>query len=120
MSCVVVLQVTRPENGKDVKLELVLTSKTTVALQLSINISVQAMRYNGTPAVDIQSEVKDETLQPNTGDSSSALNLKRCEGGFEARLAEGGFTLSPTMSCRTVHLSPGSFLDLRSTPVGLQ
>lgn len=107
-------QVTRPENGKDVKLELVLTSKTTVALQLSINISVQAMRYNGTPAVDIQSEVKDETLQPNTGDSSSA------EGGFEARLAEGGFTLSPTMSCRTVHLSPGSFLDLRSTPVGLQ
>lgn len=106
------LQVTRPENGKDVNLELVVTSKTTVALQLSINISVQTMRYNGTPAVNIQGEVKDQTLQPYTG---SALKLKR--GGFEPRLAEGGFTLSPTMSCRTVHLSPGSFLVL-PTPVG--
>lgn len=67
------LQVSRPENGKDVTLKLVVTSKTSVALQLSINISVQAMRHNGTPAANILSEVKEETLQPREGDSSSAV-----------------------------------------------
>lgn len=70
-----VLQVSRPENGKDVKLELVVTSKATVALQLSINISAQVMRNNGTPAGNVQAEVKDETLLPYAGDSSSALGL---------------------------------------------
>lgn len=67
------LQVSRPENGKDVYLKLVVTSKTSVALQLSINISVQAMRHNGTPVVNILSEVKEETLQPRKGDSSSTV-----------------------------------------------
>lgn len=66
-----VLQVTKPENGKDVQLKLVVTSKTTVELQLSINISVQAMKHEGTPAANIQSEVKEVTLQPQKGASSS-------------------------------------------------
>nr|XP_046240951.1 protein-glutamine gamma-glutamyltransferase 6 [Scatophagus argus] len=57
-------EVSKPMNGKDVSLKLVLHSKSAVAMQLSINISVQAMRYNGTPAANIKSEVKEETLQP--------------------------------------------------------
>lgn len=73
LAVVLLLQVSRPENGKDVNLKLVVTSKTTVALQLSISISVQAMRHNGTPAVNILSEAKEETLQPRKGDSSSAV-----------------------------------------------
>lgn len=71
--CPVLLQVSRPENGKDVNLKLVVTSNTSVALQLSINITVQAMRHNGTPAVNILSEVTEETLQPWKGDSSSTV-----------------------------------------------
>lgn len=66
------LQVSRPENGKDVTLKLVVTSKTSVALRLSINISVQAMRHNGTPAANVLSELRDETLQPGKGHSSSS------------------------------------------------
>lgn len=69
----VLLQVSRPENGKDVDLKLVVTSKTSGALQLSINISVQAMRHNGTPADNILSEVTEEKLQPWKGDSSSPV-----------------------------------------------
>uniref|UniRef100_A0A674MLG2 Protein-glutamine gamma-glutamyltransferase 2 n=1 Tax=Takifugu rubripes TaxID=31033 RepID=A0A674MLG2_TAKRU len=61
------------KNGKDVNLKLVVTSNTSVALQLSINITVQAMRHNGTPAVNILSEVTEETLQPWKGDSSSTV-----------------------------------------------
>lgn len=66
------LQVSRPENGKDVNLRLVVTSETSAVLQLSINISVQAMRHNGTPAVTLLSQVKEETLLPGKGDSSSS------------------------------------------------
>lgn len=58
-------------NGQDVSLKLVLHSESAAVRPLSINISVQAMRYNGTPAVNIASEVKEETLQPGIGDSSS-------------------------------------------------
>ncbi|XP_071329119.1 protein-glutamine gamma-glutamyltransferase E [Trachinotus anak] len=57
-------EVSQPMNGKDVSLKLVLNSKSSVARLLSINISVQAMRYHGSPAVNIQNEVKEETLQP--------------------------------------------------------
>lgn len=70
--CVVVLQVTKPENGKDVKLKLAVTSRTSVQLQLSINISVQAMKHNGTAAANIQSEVREDALQPGKGAASSA------------------------------------------------
>ncbi|XP_070815492.1 protein-glutamine gamma-glutamyltransferase 5-like [Chaetodon trifascialis] len=57
-------EVTKPVNGKDVSLKLVLHSRSSVARPLSVNISVQAMNYNGSPAANIQSHVKEETLQP--------------------------------------------------------
>ncbi|XP_035517148.1 protein-glutamine gamma-glutamyltransferase 5 [Morone saxatilis] len=57
-------EVSKPMNGKDVSLKLVLHSESSVSRPLSINISVQAMRYNGSPAVNIQAEVKVETLLP--------------------------------------------------------
>ncbi|XP_034724646.1 protein-glutamine gamma-glutamyltransferase 5-like isoform X3 [Etheostoma cragini] len=57
-------EVTLPKYCKDVRLMLVLQSKNSAAMQLSINISVQAMRYNGSPAGTIQTEVKEETLLP--------------------------------------------------------
>lgn len=61
-------QVSEPVNGQDVSLNLVLHSDSPAARPLSINISVQAMRYNGSPAVNIQTDVKEETLQPGKGD----------------------------------------------------
>ncbi|XP_056241279.1 protein-glutamine gamma-glutamyltransferase 2 [Seriola aureovittata] len=57
-------EVSQPVNGKDVSLNLVLTSKSGDARPLSVNLSVQAMRYNGRPAVNIKTEVKEATLQP--------------------------------------------------------
>ncbi|XP_070758523.1 protein-glutamine gamma-glutamyltransferase E-like [Enoplosus armatus] len=57
-------EVSKPMNGKDVSLQLVLHSEISDARPLSINVSVQAMRYNGSPAATIQTEVKEETLQP--------------------------------------------------------
>ncbi|KAK2861622.1 hypothetical protein Q5P01_001155 [Channa striata] len=59
-------EVTKPMNGQDLSLMLVLHSESPAARQLSINISVQAMRYNGSPTVNIKSDVKEETLQPGT------------------------------------------------------
>ncbi|XP_034724648.1 protein-glutamine gamma-glutamyltransferase 5-like [Etheostoma cragini] len=57
-------EVTPPKNCEDVRLMLVLQSKNSAAMQLSINISVQAIRHNGSPAGTIQTEVKEETLLP--------------------------------------------------------
>ncbi|XP_038553912.1 protein-glutamine gamma-glutamyltransferase 2 [Micropterus salmoides] len=57
-------EVSKPMNGRDVSLKLVLGTEGNAARPLSINISVQAMRYNGSPAMTIQTEVKKETLQP--------------------------------------------------------
>ncbi|XP_039971498.1 protein-glutamine gamma-glutamyltransferase 2 [Xiphias gladius] len=57
-------EVSRPTNGKDVSLKLVLRSESSVARPLSVSISVEAMRYNGSPAVNIQTEEKEATLQP--------------------------------------------------------
>lgn len=58
-------------NGEDVSLKLVLHSESTADRPLSININVQAMRYNGSRAVNIQNELKEETLQPGKGDAAS-------------------------------------------------
>lgn len=66
------LQVSKLVNGQDVSLKLVLQSEITADRPLSLNISVQGMRYNGSPAVNIQSEVKEGTLQPGKGDASSS------------------------------------------------
>lgn len=67
----VILQVSTPVNGKDVSLKLVLSSKSREARPLLISISVQAMRYNGRPAANIQKELKEETLMPRKGESAS-------------------------------------------------
>uniref|UniRef100_A0A7N6FF45 Protein-glutamine gamma-glutamyltransferase 2 n=1 Tax=Anabas testudineus TaxID=64144 RepID=A0A7N6FF45_ANATE len=64
-------QVSKPMNGEDVSLKLVLHSESTADRPLSININVQAMRYNGSRAVNIQNELKEETLQPGKGDAAS-------------------------------------------------
>ncbi|XP_049445564.1 protein-glutamine gamma-glutamyltransferase E [Epinephelus fuscoguttatus] len=55
-------EVTHPTNGKDVRLKLKLKSST--ARKLSINISVQAMHYNGRPAVNIKHEKMERSLKP--------------------------------------------------------
>ncbi|KAG7495423.1 protein-glutamine gamma-glutamyltransferase E-like [Solea senegalensis] len=57
-------EVAKPKNGEDVNLRLVLHSESSFARPLSIAISVQVMRHNGTPAVNLQKDVKEETLQP--------------------------------------------------------
>lgn len=57
-------EVTTPTNGQDVSLRLMLRSKSTATIQLRINISVQAMRYNDMPAGKIQTNMNKETLQP--------------------------------------------------------
>ncbi|XP_049895373.1 protein-glutamine gamma-glutamyltransferase E [Epinephelus moara] len=56
------VEVTHPTNGKDVRLKLKLKSST--ARQLSINISVQAMHYNGRPAVNIKHQEMEKSLVP--------------------------------------------------------
>ncbi|XP_034440547.1 protein-glutamine gamma-glutamyltransferase E, partial [Hippoglossus hippoglossus] len=57
-------ELSKPMNGKDMSMKLLLHSKCTFSRPLSININVQAMGYNGSSAGSIQSEVKKETLQP--------------------------------------------------------
>ncbi|XP_072237590.1 protein-glutamine gamma-glutamyltransferase E-like isoform X1 [Leuresthes tenuis] len=57
-------EVSEPVNGEDVKLKLVLSSDSGEPRLLSVNISVQAMRYNGSPAGNIQNEVTEQKLQP--------------------------------------------------------
>lgn len=65
----VTLQVTKPENGKDVSLKLVVHSKNTVVMPLSVVISVQAMRHNGRAGANIKSEVTEKTLSPGKGET---------------------------------------------------
>ncbi|XP_017284736.1 protein-glutamine gamma-glutamyltransferase E-like [Kryptolebias marmoratus] len=55
-------EVSEPMNGEDVKLKLILSSNSSVPRLLSINISVQALEYTGTPAGNIQTEVMEEKL----------------------------------------------------------
>ncbi|KAM3621322.1 uncharacterized protein V6R79_009571 [Siganus canaliculatus] len=58
-------EVSKPINGEDVKVNLVVHNLGSDTKSLSINISVQAMNYNGTPAAKIQGKVKEETLHPD-------------------------------------------------------
>ncbi|XP_029358611.1 protein-glutamine gamma-glutamyltransferase E isoform X1 [Echeneis naucrates] len=55
-----------PLNGQDLSLKLLLRSKSAISRLLSISISIQAMRYHGSPAATIQTETREETLQPGT------------------------------------------------------
>ncbi|XP_037129122.1 protein-glutamine gamma-glutamyltransferase E-like isoform X2 [Syngnathus acus] len=59
------VEMSEPEYGKDVRLKLVLSSKSRVERKVNIHISVDGMHYNGTFVATIQSEDKDETLQPS-------------------------------------------------------
>lgn len=68
------LQVSQPENGKDVRVKLMVRSKNTVAMPLSVNISVQAMSHKGTPVTNIQRELMEETLQPGEGGALRVLD----------------------------------------------
>ncbi|KAM3620796.1 uncharacterized protein V6R79_002047 [Siganus canaliculatus] len=59
-------EVSRPVNGADVSLRLVVHSKSSVSRSLLVYVHVQARSYNGTPTGDIQSGVQEATLQPGT------------------------------------------------------
>uniref|UniRef100_A0A3Q2QIT4 Protein-glutamine gamma-glutamyltransferase 2 n=1 Tax=Fundulus heteroclitus TaxID=8078 RepID=A0A3Q2QIT4_FUNHE len=64
----VLLKVSRPVNGEDVSVRLVLNSDSKVVRLLSINISVQAMRYTGRPAGNILANSTEQQLMPGRGD----------------------------------------------------
>ncbi|KAI4827054.1 hypothetical protein KUCAC02_030481 [Chaenocephalus aceratus] len=57
-------EVSPPRNGKDVRMELLLRSESSSVRSLSINISVQAMTYDGFLGANIQTELKDKILLP--------------------------------------------------------
>ncbi|KAM4613900.1 protein-glutamine gamma-glutamyltransferase 2 [Polymixia lowei] len=57
-------QVSAPINGQDISLKLILHSKDAEPRPLSISICSQAMRYTGVPGVNLNMELKEETLQP--------------------------------------------------------
>ncbi|XP_064871940.1 protein-glutamine gamma-glutamyltransferase 2-like [Oncorhynchus nerka] len=60
-----IVELTKPVSGKDIDLELVLNSNDNVTRTLVINVNVQAMRYNGIPSSQIQTELKEQKLLPN-------------------------------------------------------
>lgn len=66
------LQVSTPLNGKDVQLEAVLHSESSGARPLAINVSVQAITYNGALVANIQNEAKEATLLPDAGSGPPA------------------------------------------------
>lgn len=57
-------EVSKPVNGEDVNLNLILNSDSSVVRQLSINISVQSMKYTGQPAGNILTKAMEEQLLP--------------------------------------------------------
>ncbi|KAM4741222.1 LOW QUALITY PROTEIN: protein-glutamine gamma-glutamyltransferase E-like [Anableps anableps] len=57
-------EVSKPENGKDVNLKMILKSEGSVTRMFSVNISVQAMKYTGQPAGNIQTEITEQKLLP--------------------------------------------------------
>uniref|UniRef100_A0A8C7S2N7 Protein-glutamine gamma-glutamyltransferase 2 n=1 Tax=Oncorhynchus mykiss TaxID=8022 RepID=A0A8C7S2N7_ONCMY len=62
-----IVELTKPVSGKDIDLELVLNSNDNETRTLVINVNVQAMRYNGIPSSQIQTELKEQKLLPNQG-----------------------------------------------------
>uniref|UniRef100_A0A8C7CIW8 Protein-glutamine gamma-glutamyltransferase 2 n=1 Tax=Oncorhynchus kisutch TaxID=8019 RepID=A0A8C7CIW8_ONCKI len=59
-----IVELTKPVSGKDIDLELVLNSNDSETRTLVINVNVQAMRYNGIPSSQIQTELKEQKLLP--------------------------------------------------------
>lgn len=57
-------EVSKPENYKDVNLKMILSSNSNVSRMFSVNISVQAIKYTGQPAGNIQTEVTEQKLLP--------------------------------------------------------
>lgn len=62
-----IVELTKPVSGKDIDLKLVLNSNDNETRTLVINVNVQAMRYNGIPSSQIQTELKEQKLLPNQG-----------------------------------------------------
>uniref|UniRef100_A0A3P9QH46 Protein-glutamine gamma-glutamyltransferase 2 n=1 Tax=Poecilia reticulata TaxID=8081 RepID=A0A3P9QH46_POERE len=54
--------VSKPENGKDVNLKMIVSSDTSTTRTFSVSISVQAMKYTGQPEGNIQTEVTEQKL----------------------------------------------------------
>ncbi|XP_061779708.1 protein-glutamine gamma-glutamyltransferase E-like isoform X2 [Nerophis lumbriciformis] len=57
-------ELSKPQYGEDVRLNLVLSSESKVERQMSLRISVKGMKYNGTLVLVILNETKEETLKP--------------------------------------------------------
>ncbi|XP_038156689.1 protein-glutamine gamma-glutamyltransferase E-like [Cyprinodon tularosa] len=58
-------EVSKPENGKDVSLKMILSNDSSFTRTFSVNISVQAMKYTGQPAGNIQTEVTEQKMLPD-------------------------------------------------------
>lgn len=71
------VKVSKPVDGEDVKLNLILNSDSSVARQLSINIAVQSMKYTGQPAGNILTKAIEEQLLPGRSNSLSRNILFR-------------------------------------------
>ncbi|XP_077459614.1 protein-glutamine gamma-glutamyltransferase E [Stigmatopora argus] len=54
-----------PEYGQDVQVNLLLSSESGVDRNLRIHVTVEAFRYNGTFVAEVQSRVREETLKPS-------------------------------------------------------
>nr|XP_057911466.1 protein-glutamine gamma-glutamyltransferase 5 [Doryrhamphus excisus] len=57
-------ELSKPQYGQDVRLQLVLSSDSRVARQMLVHISVEGLRYTGTVVLTIHTEKKEVTLQP--------------------------------------------------------
>ncbi|XP_029548828.1 protein-glutamine gamma-glutamyltransferase 2-like [Salmo trutta] len=60
-----IVELTKPVSGKNIDLKLILNSNDSETRTLVINVNVQAMRYNGIPSSQIQTELKKLKLLPN-------------------------------------------------------
>uniref|UniRef100_A0A3B5QVZ1 Protein-glutamine gamma-glutamyltransferase 2 n=1 Tax=Xiphophorus maculatus TaxID=8083 RepID=A0A3B5QVZ1_XIPMA len=58
----VTLKVSKPVDGEDVSLKLILNSDSSATRRLSISVAVQAMRFTGQPAGNILSEALEQEL----------------------------------------------------------
>ncbi|XP_077582994.1 protein-glutamine gamma-glutamyltransferase E [Stigmatopora nigra] len=54
-----------PEYGRDVQVNLLLSSESAVDRNLRIHVTVEAFRFNGTFVAAVQSGVREETLKPS-------------------------------------------------------
>uniref|UniRef100_A0A3B4AE55 Protein-glutamine gamma-glutamyltransferase 2 n=1 Tax=Periophthalmus magnuspinnatus TaxID=409849 RepID=A0A3B4AE55_9GOBI len=91
-----VFQVSKPLNGEDVKVNLVLHSDASVSRPLTISITVTAMSYNATPLSIILCELKKETLLPGKGTTDHEEEW--CSRSSNSSSSGGGSGGSPLMT----------------------